>query len=129
MRFYRLIFAAAIAMAVLQAITLPTRAADAPTLQGNDHVLGNKNAPITIFEYASPSTVAEAVSLLASRNGNAKVISGGQSLMPMLAFRLAAPELLVAKRSRCVSLLHSAVTDAVRAAGDSGWMADHGCHP
>ena len=48
-----------------------------------------------IFEYASPSTVAEAVSLLASRNGNAKVISGGQSLMPMLAFRLAAPELLV----------------------------------
>src|ERR1700709_654674 len=48
-----------------------------------------------IFEYASPSTVAEAVSLLASRDGNAKVISGGQSLMPMLAFRLAAPELLV----------------------------------
>lgn len=48
-----------------------------------------------IFEYASPSTVAEAVSLLASRNGNAKVISGGQSLMPMLAFRLATPELLV----------------------------------
>src|SRR6201996_1577862 len=48
-----------------------------------------------IFEYASPSTVAEAVGLLASRNGNAKVISGGQSLMPMLAFRLAAPELLV----------------------------------
>jgi aerobic carbon-monoxide dehydrogenase medium subunit len=47
------------------------------------------------FEYASPSTVAEAVSLLASRNGNAKVISGGQSLMPMLAFRLASPELLV----------------------------------
>jgi carbon-monoxide dehydrogenase medium subunit len=48
-----------------------------------------------IFEYASPATVAEAVSLLASRNGNAKVISGGQSLMPMLAFRLASPDLLV----------------------------------
>jgi carbon-monoxide dehydrogenase medium subunit len=47
------------------------------------------------FEYASPSTIAEAVSLLASCNGNAKVISGGQSLMPMLAFRLASPELLV----------------------------------
>jgi aerobic carbon-monoxide dehydrogenase medium subunit len=47
------------------------------------------------FEYASPSTIAEAVGLLASRNGNAKVISGGQSLMPMLAFRLASPELLV----------------------------------
>jgi carbon-monoxide dehydrogenase medium subunit len=33
--------------------------------------------------------------LLASRSGNAKIISGGQSLVPMLAFRLAAPELLV----------------------------------
>jgi len=53
MRFYRLIGAAAIAMALLQATALPTRAADAPTLQANDHVLGNKNAPITIFEYAS----------------------------------------------------------------------------
>lgn len=53
MRFYRLIFAAAIAMVVLQATALPTRAADAPTVQANDHVLGNKNAPNTIFEYAS----------------------------------------------------------------------------
>lgn len=47
------------------------------------------------FEYASPSTIAEAVALLASSDGNAKVISGGQSLMPMLAFRLATPALLV----------------------------------
>ncbi len=47
------------------------------------------------FEYASPSTISEAISLLASRDGNATVISGGQSLMPMLAFRLASPELLV----------------------------------
>jgi len=47
------------------------------------------------FEYRSPTTLAEAVSLLQSGNGNAKVISGGQSLMPMMAFRLAVPELLV----------------------------------
>jgi carbon-monoxide dehydrogenase medium subunit len=47
------------------------------------------------FEYRSPTTLAEAVSLLRSGNGNAKVISGGQSLMPMMAFRLAVPELLV----------------------------------
>ncbi|ABD07802.1 Molybdopterin dehydrogenase, FAD-binding [Rhodopseudomonas palustris HaA2] len=47
------------------------------------------------FDYASPSSIAEAVDLLGSRNGNAKVLAGGQSLMPMLAFRLAAPELLV----------------------------------
>lgn len=48
-----------------------------------------------VLEYASPSTVDEVVKLLASRNGNAKIISGGQSLMPMLAYRLATPELLV----------------------------------
>ncbi len=47
------------------------------------------------FEYAAPATIDEAVALLASRGGNAKIIAGGQSLMPMLAFRLAAPELLV----------------------------------
>jgi carbon-monoxide dehydrogenase medium subunit len=47
------------------------------------------------FDYASPASLEEAVALLASRSGGAKIISGGQSLVPMLAFRLAAPELLV----------------------------------
>src|SRR6188508_802075 len=47
------------------------------------------------FDYASPETLNEAIELLASGRGEAKVISGGQSLMPMLAFRLAAPSLLV----------------------------------
>ncbi len=62
---------------------------------------------LPVFEYASPSTVAEAVSLLASRQGNAKVISGGQSLMPMLAFRLASPELLVDLKAFAESQCHS----------------------
>src|ERR1700731_1508350 len=47
------------------------------------------------FEYACPTTLSEAVSLLASGNGEAKLIAGGQSLVPMLAFRLAQPTLLV----------------------------------
>src|SRR5262245_7572919 len=47
------------------------------------------------LEYACPTTLSEAVALLASRDGDAKAIAGGQSLMPMLAFRLAAPTLLV----------------------------------
>ncbi len=47
------------------------------------------------FEYAAPTTVAEAVALLAAGGGEAKAIAGGQSLMPILAFRLAAPKLLV----------------------------------
>ncbi len=45
------------------------------------------------FAYACPTTLPEAVELLASRD--AKAIAGGQSLVPMLAFRLAQPELLV----------------------------------
>jgi CO/xanthine dehydrogenase FAD-binding subunit len=47
------------------------------------------------FDYACPTTLPEAVQLLASHDGDAKAIAGGQSLMPMLAFRLAHPSLLV----------------------------------
>src|SRR6201982_2975409 len=47
------------------------------------------------FDYACPTALADAVALLAAHNGDAKVIAGGQSLVPMLAFRLAAPALLV----------------------------------
>jgi carbon-monoxide dehydrogenase medium subunit len=47
------------------------------------------------FEYACPGTLAEAVALLASHDGDAKAIAGGQSLVPMLAFRVASPALLV----------------------------------
>jgi len=47
------------------------------------------------FDYACPTTLVEAVSLLASCKGEARALAGGQSLVPMLAFRLAAPTLLV----------------------------------
>jgi len=46
------------------------------------------------FEYACPATLSEAVALLAGRE-DAKALAGGQSLVPMLAFRLAQPALLV----------------------------------
>ena len=47
------------------------------------------------FEYACPATLSEAVALLASHNGEAKALAGGQSLVPMMAFRVAQPALLV----------------------------------
>ena len=47
------------------------------------------------FEYASPATLAEAVALLAASGGTAKLLAGGQSLLPTMAFRLAAPSMLV----------------------------------
>ena len=47
------------------------------------------------FEYACPATLAEAVAVLAAGGGDAKVLAGGQSLVPMMAFRIASPALLV----------------------------------
>jgi len=47
------------------------------------------------FDYAAPTSIAEAVQLLARHAGEAKLIAGEQSLMPMLNFRLLDPALLV----------------------------------
>jgi len=47
------------------------------------------------FEYACPTSISEAVALLASHQGEAKPLAGGQSLVPMMAFRVASPSLLV----------------------------------
>lgn len=47
------------------------------------------------FEYLRPDSVAEAVAALARHGGKAKLLAGGQSLMPMLNFRLLAPAVLV----------------------------------
>jgi aerobic carbon-monoxide dehydrogenase medium subunit len=47
------------------------------------------------FDYACPTTISEAVALLASHDGEAKPLAGGQSLVPMMAFRVASPSLLV----------------------------------
>ncbi|HVP48068.1 MAG TPA: xanthine dehydrogenase family protein subunit M [Bryobacteraceae bacterium] len=45
------------------------------------------------FEYSSPNNLNEALALLA--DGNAKVLAGGMSLIPLMKLRLAAPEHLV----------------------------------
>lgn len=50
---------------------------------------------LPLFEYTSPTTLAEAVALLAASGGTAKAIAGGQSLIPTMAFRLATPSMLV----------------------------------
>lgn len=47
------------------------------------------------FDYVAPRTVAEAVQLLRKHGYEAKVLAGGQSLIPMLRFRLLEPALLV----------------------------------
>jgi aerobic carbon-monoxide dehydrogenase medium subunit len=47
------------------------------------------------FDYVKPSSVEEAVRALAEGGEDAKIIAGGQSLLPVLRLRLAAPTLLV----------------------------------
>jgi aerobic carbon-monoxide dehydrogenase medium subunit len=47
------------------------------------------------FDYTKPGSVDEAVSALADGGEDAKVIAGGQSLLPLLRLRLAFPDLLV----------------------------------
>jgi carbon-monoxide dehydrogenase medium subunit len=47
------------------------------------------------FEYFAPETVADAASILSRYEGEAKVLAGGQSLVPLLNMRLARPAALV----------------------------------
>ncbi len=47
------------------------------------------------FDYEAPATVAEVVELLAAHEDQASVLAGGQSLIPLLALRLARPAVLI----------------------------------
>ena len=47
------------------------------------------------FEYARPASVDEVLTLLRDKEGEAKVLSGGYSLLPLMKLRLAQPGLLV----------------------------------
>jgi len=51
------------------------------------------------FDYVAPSTVDDAVRALSEAGEDAKVIAGGQSLLPVLRMRLAAPSKLVDLRN------------------------------
>ncbi|HEY1432360.1 MAG TPA: xanthine dehydrogenase family protein subunit M [Stellaceae bacterium] len=47
------------------------------------------------FDYYSPATIDEALLLLGRYQGEARVLAGGQSLVPMMNFRLATPAAIV----------------------------------
>lgn len=47
------------------------------------------------FDYERPTSLAQALALLAQHGGEAKLLAGGQSLVPMMAMRLARPAVLV----------------------------------
>jgi aerobic carbon-monoxide dehydrogenase medium subunit len=47
------------------------------------------------FQYESPGTIADAVALLEKHGDEAKILSGGHSLIPMMKLRFATPEYLI----------------------------------
>lgn len=47
------------------------------------------------FEYFTPFTVPEAIELLQRHGDEAKILAGGQSLVPMMNFRVARPKVLI----------------------------------
>ena len=47
------------------------------------------------FDYQSASTIDHAIDVLREHGDEAKVLAGGQSLVPMMAFRLARPSVLL----------------------------------
>lgn len=47
------------------------------------------------FEYVAPASLDEALAVLAERGEDAKVLAGGQSLIPLMKLRFAAPALVV----------------------------------
>ena len=47
------------------------------------------------FEYLRPNTIPEAIAMLQQHGDDAKILSGGQSLIPMMKLRLARPAILI----------------------------------
>ncbi len=47
------------------------------------------------FKYEAPDTVEQAIELLRQGQGEAKVLAGGQSLVPLMKLRFASPEMLI----------------------------------
>ncbi len=68
------------------------------------------------FAYHVPGSVEEAVSLLGAFGSDAKVLAGGQSLVPMMALRLARPEQLI-DINRVANLDEVQLADRVLAVG------------
>jgi aerobic carbon-monoxide dehydrogenase medium subunit len=51
--------------------------------------------PATTFDYHVPATIQEAIALLTQYGGDAKILAGGHSLIPIMNLRLAQPSALI----------------------------------
>jgi len=80
------------------------------------------------FEYVRAETLAEAVALLAEYGDEARVLAGGQSLMPLLNMRLAAPGVLV-DIARVAELAYSRLEDGCLEVGAAATQASVEARP
>ena len=76
------------------------------------------------FAYETPSTVEEAVALLAEHGDEAKILAGGHSLIPLMKLRLAVPEVLIDIGN--IEGLSGISTDK---RSGQGWGRHHAQHP
>jgi carbon-monoxide dehydrogenase medium subunit len=66
-----------------------------PLILGSVHPFPGASMIPASFDYHAPKTLDEAIALLGRLGDTAKILAGGQSLIPAMRFRLAAPETLV----------------------------------
>ena len=66
------------------------------------------------FDYHRPSTIDEAVKLLADLGDEARVLAGGHSLIPMMKLRMALPENLIDLQDIAVCLWSGSGARATR---------------
>ena len=71
------------------------------------------------FEYHAPNTVDEALALLKANGPDSRVLAGGQSLIPIMNFRLAAPPVIIDLKTAGIGgaaahhTLHRAATNLI----------------
>jgi CO/xanthine dehydrogenase FAD-binding subunit len=63
--------------------------------RGSDAPAGGRQLKPSPFAYFGPTSVDEVLTLLGEHGDDAKLLAGGQSLVPLLALRLASPEVLI----------------------------------
>ena len=77
---------------------------------------GGENLIPGSFDYVVANSVSDAVSLLQQHGDEAKILAGGQSLIPLLRFRLANPSVLI-DINRIVGLEYIQETDGTLCIG------------
>jgi aerobic carbon-monoxide dehydrogenase medium subunit len=80
------------------------------------------------FEYLEPTSLQQAVTFLAEHGDDARILAGGQSLVPLMKLRLARPKFLI-DLNRVAGLNHIEELDGCLAIGALARHADIECSP